>query len=91
LEAEIEVTEMTEMVVAEMIETVVTDMTEMLAMEMIEMMATDTTEKGAAETIEMEHACWRGCWPTSSISETRIIWNITSPGYLNNDCPWSSV
>jgi hypothetical protein len=30
-------------------------------------------------------------WFISSVSEVRIICNITSPGYLNNDRPWSSV
>jgi hypothetical protein len=33
----------------------------------------------------------RGHWFVSSVSEIRIMQNITSPGHLNNDCPWSSV
>jgi hypothetical protein len=48
-------------------------MTEMAAaMAMAEMLA---AEMAAAETIET--ACQRGCWPVSSVSDTRIIWNIT--------------
>jgi hypothetical protein len=33
----------------------------------------------------------RGRWFVSNVSDVRTMWNITSPGYLNNDCPWSSV
>jgi hypothetical protein len=33
----------------------------------------------------------RGCWFISNVSDVRTMWNITSPGYLNNDRPWSSV
>jgi hypothetical protein len=64
-------------------------MTKMAAAGMIEKAAAGMIEKAAAGMIEK--ACWRGHWPVSSISETRIIWNITSPGYLNNNRPWSSV
>jgi hypothetical protein len=34
---------------------------------------------------------WRELWRIISGSEVRFMWNITSPGYLNNDRPWSSV
>jgi hypothetical protein len=30
-------------------------------------------------------------WFVSSVSDVRIMCNITSLGYLNNDRPWSSV
>jgi hypothetical protein len=33
----------------------------------------------------------RGRWFISNVSDVRTMWNITSPGYLNNDHPWSSV
>jgi hypothetical protein len=33
----------------------------------------------------------RGRWFVSNVSDIRIMWNIISPGYLNNDHPWSSV
>jgi indole-3-glycerol phosphate synthase len=33
----------------------------------------------------------RGRWFVSNVSDVRTMWNITSPGYLNNDRPWSSV
>jgi hypothetical protein len=53
---------------------------------MVAMMVAMTVAEMAAEM-----AYWRGHWFISSVSEIRIIWNITSPGYLNNDRPWSSV
>jgi hypothetical protein len=37
-------------------------------------MAVAMTETAVAMT---KTACQRGCWPISSIPETRIIWNIT--------------
>jgi hypothetical protein len=36
-------------------------------------------------------AYWRERWLVSSVSDVRIMWNITSPMYLNNNHPWSLV
>jgi hypothetical protein len=69
-------TETMELVVVEMTEKMVVAMamTETAAAAMI-MMAIEMTVTVMVGIIEM--ACWRGCWPISGISETRIIWNIT--------------
>jgi hypothetical protein len=42
-------------------------------------------EKVVADSIS------EGTLVCSSVSEIRIMWNITSVGYLNKDHPWSSV
>jgi methionyl-tRNA formyltransferase len=68
LEAEMEETETTETVAAEM--------TKMAAAAMTETVAVAQQRQWQQMT---ETACRRGYWPVSSISETRIMWNIT-PG-----------
>jgi hypothetical protein len=49
---------------------------EMAAAETTEIAAAAMTEKAAMAMAEMR--CQRGYWPISSVSETRIIWNITT-------------
>jgi hypothetical protein len=68
----------------------VTTMTVVAVMAMIEAVAT-LTAKSAVVTETAVAVYRRGRWFISSVSDVRIMWNITSPGYLNNDCPWSSV
>jgi uncharacterized membrane protein YeiB len=63
----------------------------MVAMAAMMVKAAALMAKLAAVT-EMEAAVYRrGRWFISSVSDVRIMWNITSLGYLNNDHPWSSV
>jgi hypothetical protein len=51
------------------------EMMETAVAAMAETVMAAKTEMAAVGTIEI--ACWRGCWPISSVSETGIIWNIT--------------
>jgi hypothetical protein len=37
-------------------------------------------QKHGRGNTDSEEACQRGHWPVSSVSETRIIWNITAQG-----------
>jgi hypothetical protein len=100
LEVEVEETEMAVVVVkmAEALETAAAVMI-MTVVLTIKVAATLVMTTAAAVTALIEVALtervvavyWRGRWFVSSVSDVRIMWNITSPGYLNNDRPWSSV
>jgi hypothetical protein len=67
---------MTETMVAVMVMAAMTEMVAVaIAMTMAEIAVADNRTVIA---VMIEIVCQRGHWPISSISETRIIWNITT-------------